>query len=153
MHGSVDNKELKVSDIPATLQNATDMRIFVLAKALLLGYSVEQIYGWTKIDRWFLEKLKHIIDIDQRLREFHQISELIQFMDETELLGLWRSLETISGIVDFLSKEENKGLYPNLSELAASVAVFPAITQSRAIVVVAIRRLVAKHFSRAVSLI
>ncbi len=73
-------------DLEGSLQNATDMRIFVLAKALLLGYSVEQIYGWTKIDRWFLEKLKHIIDIDQRLREFHQVSELIQFMDETELL-------------------------------------------------------------------
>ena len=51
------------------------------------------------------------------------------WMDETELLGLWRSLETISGIVDFLGKEENQGLYPNLSELAASVAVFPTITQ------------------------
>ena len=51
------------------------------------------------------------------------------WMDESELLGLWRSLETISGIVDFLNKEENLGLYPNLSELAASVAVFPSITQ------------------------
>ena len=51
------------------------------------------------------------------------------WLDEAELLGLWRSLETISGIVDFLNKEENQGLYPNLSELAASVAVFPAITQ------------------------
>ncbi len=51
------------------------------------------------------------------------------WLDEAELLGLWRSLETISGIVEFLSKEENQGLYPNLTELAGSVAVFPAITQ------------------------
>ena len=51
------------------------------------------------------------------------------WLDETELLGLWRSLETISGIVEFLSKEDNEGLYPNLTELAQSVAVFPAITQ------------------------
>ena len=51
------------------------------------------------------------------------------WLDEAELLGLWRSLETISGIVEFLSKEENQGLYPNLTELAQSVAVFPAITQ------------------------
>ena len=51
------------------------------------------------------------------------------WMDEAELLGLWRSLETISGIVDFLNKEENQGLYPNLTQLAASVAVFPTITQ------------------------
>ncbi|MBO4267972.1 MAG: Smr/MutS family protein [Bacteroidaceae bacterium] len=51
------------------------------------------------------------------------------WMDEAELLILWRSLETISGIVEFFGREENQGLYPNLSELAASVAVFPAITQ------------------------
>jgi DNA mismatch repair protein MutS2 len=51
------------------------------------------------------------------------------WLDEAELLGLWRSLETISGIVEFLSKEENQGLYPNLTELADSVAVFPTITQ------------------------
>ena len=50
-------------------------------------------------------------------------------LDEAELLSLWRSLETISGIVEFLSKEENQGLYPNLTELARSVAVFPTITQ------------------------
>ena len=51
------------------------------------------------------------------------------WLDEAELLGLWRSLETISGIVEFLSKEDNQGLYPNLTELAGSVTVFPAITQ------------------------
>ena len=51
------------------------------------------------------------------------------WLDEAELLGLWRSLETISGIVEFLSKEDNQGLYPNLTELAQSVAVFPTITQ------------------------
>ena len=51
------------------------------------------------------------------------------WLDEAELLGLWRSLETISGIVEFLGKEENQGLYPNLTELAQSVAVFPTIIQ------------------------
>lgn len=49
------------------------------------------------------------------------------WLDETELLGLWRSLETISGIVEFLNREENQGLYPRLTELAQNVQVFPAI--------------------------
>ena len=69
-------------------------------------------------------------------QNYHDLREALSrikvigtWMDEAELLGLWRSLETISGIVDFLNKEENQGLYPNLSELAASVAVFPTITQ------------------------
>ena len=51
------------------------------------------------------------------------------YLDEAELLGLWRSLETISGIVEFLNKEDNQGLYPNLTELAQSVALFPTVTQ------------------------
>ncbi len=69
-------------------------------------------------------------------QNYHDLREALSrikvvgtWMDETELLGLWRSLETISRIVDFLGKEENQGLYPNLSELAESVAVFPTITQ------------------------
>ena len=52
------------------------------------------------------------------------------WMDETELLSLWRSLETISAIVEFLNKEENKALYPNLCVLTETVSVFPAISQS-----------------------
>ena len=52
------------------------------------------------------------------------------WMDETELLSLWRSLETISAIVEFLNREENVALYPNLSALTGSVSVFPAISQS-----------------------
>jgi Mismatch repair ATPase (MutS family) len=69
-------------------------------------------------------------------QNYHDLREALSrikvvgtWMDETELLGLWRSLETISGIVEFLGKEENQGLYPNLSELASDVAVFPTITQ------------------------
>ena len=69
-------------------------------------------------------------------QNYHDLREALSrikvvgtWLDETELLGLWRSLETISGIVDFLGKEENQGLYPNLTELAQSVAVFPSITQ------------------------
>ena len=64
------------------------------------------------------------------LREsLSRIKVIGTWLDETELLNLWRSLETISGIVGFLSDEENAGLYPNLSAMAADVAVFPAITQ------------------------
>ena len=69
-------------------------------------------------------------------QNYHDLREALSrikvigtWLDETELLGLWRSLETISGIVEFLNKEENDGLYPNLTELARSVAVFPSITQ------------------------
>ena len=86
MHGFVDNKAQHVTDVPAALQHATDTRIFVIAKAMMMGYSVEQIYRWTKIDRWFLEKLRHIINIDERLREFSWLSEYSESSDYSELL-------------------------------------------------------------------
>jgi carbamoyl-phosphate synthase small subunit len=86
MHGFVDNKAQHVTDVPAALQHATDTRIFVIAKAMMMGYSVEQIYRWTKIDRWFLEKLRHIINIDERLREFSWLSAYSRCSDYSELL-------------------------------------------------------------------
>jgi carbamoyl-phosphate synthase small subunit len=86
MHGFVDNKALKVEDIPGTLQHATDMRIFVLAKAMMMGYSVKQIHQLTKIDNWFLQKLEHIININERLRELSFISEYSKHSDYSELL-------------------------------------------------------------------
>ena len=67
-------------------KKVTDLRIFVLAKALQMGYTVQQIHEQTMIDCWFLQKLKHIVDIDLRLREFAHVSELLAVMDNTELL-------------------------------------------------------------------
>lgn len=68
MHGFVENKELKIEDIDAALREPTDKRIFVISKAMHKGYTVDQIHELTKIDHWFLHKLKHIIDIDEDLK-------------------------------------------------------------------------------------
>ncbi len=70
MHGFVENKELKIPDIDAALREPTDKRIFVISKALHLPqYDIDKIHELTKIDRWFLYKLKHIIDIDEQLKK------------------------------------------------------------------------------------
>ena len=69
MHGFVENKELKINDLDAALREPTDKRVFVISKAMHKDYSVDQIYNLTKIDKWFLEKLKHIIDIDEALKK------------------------------------------------------------------------------------
>ena len=86
MHGFVENHEIKIADMTTSLHEPTDMRIFVVSKALKVGYTVEQIHQLTMIDRWFLEKLRHIVDIDHRLKEFAQFSEMAAFMDNTELM-------------------------------------------------------------------
>ena len=96
MHGFVENHEIKIKDIDTSLHEPTDMRIFVVSKALKVGYTVDQIHQLTMIDRWFLQKLMHIVSIDQRLKEFAQISEFIRFMDNTELLEYLEAPEFVS---------------------------------------------------------
>ncbi len=76
MHGFVENKELEIDDIDAALREPTDKRVFVISKAMHRGYSVQQIHDLTKIDCWFLEKLKHIIDIDEQLKALRSINNL-----------------------------------------------------------------------------
>ena len=70
MHGFVENKELKIADIDAALCEPTDKRVFVISKAMHMPeYDIDKIHELTKIDKWFLEKLQHIIDIDERLQK------------------------------------------------------------------------------------
>ena len=76
MHGFVGNREMRIDDIDKALKEPTDKRIFVLSKALHEGYSVERIHELTKIDRWFLQKLKHIIDTEQELKGFTAIEDI-----------------------------------------------------------------------------
>ena len=86
MHGFVDNHEIKIPNVPEALQHATDLRVFAVAKAMMMGYSVEQIHRLTKIDRWFLEKLKHIVVVNDRLKEFAWLSEYAENSDYSEFL-------------------------------------------------------------------
>ncbi len=77
----------------SSLKKPTDMRIFFVSKALRIGYSVEQIHRLTMIDRWFLQKLKHIIDIDQQLKELSLLSEISEWMEPSEFLEYLHSPE------------------------------------------------------------
>ena len=69
MHGFVENKELEIADVDAALREPTGKRLFVISKAMHLPqYDIERIHELTKIDKWFLYKLKNIIDIDEKLK-------------------------------------------------------------------------------------
>ena len=76
MHGFVENKELEIPDIDAALREPTDKRVFVISKAMHKDYTIDQIHHLTKIDKWFLQKLKHIIDIDEKLKACTSINVL-----------------------------------------------------------------------------
>ncbi len=76
MHGFVGNRQIKVDDIDQALADPTDKRIFIISQAMAAGYSVEKIHELTKIDNWFLHKLKHIIDTADELQKFSEIASL-----------------------------------------------------------------------------
>ena len=76
MHGFVGNDHTKFDNLDDALQNPTDLRIFAIAQALEEGYSVERIEQLTKIDVWFLERLKHIVDLKHELQKYNKLEEL-----------------------------------------------------------------------------
>lgn len=76
MHGFVANKEIKIANIDKELAEPTDKRIFVIAKAIREGYSIEKIHQLTKIDNWFLYKLKNIFDIENQLYDYGNLNDL-----------------------------------------------------------------------------
>lgn len=76
MHGFVGNKQLQVDDMEKSLATPTDKRIFILSQAFEQGYTIERMHQLTKIDCWFLQKLKNIIDCKQELEKFDTIESL-----------------------------------------------------------------------------
>jgi carbamoyl-phosphate synthase large subunit len=88
MHGFVGNKQIKVNDIKDMLMNPTDMRIFIIAEAFEKGLSVDEIYDLTKIDKWFLVKLKNIFNHKNELLKYNSLFELpLDLLLEAKKLG------------------------------------------------------------------
>ncbi len=76
MHGFVCNDHVHFDDLDEELANPTDMRIFAIAQALEDGYTVERIEELTKIDPWFLSRLKNIVDMKHHLQEYNSVEEV-----------------------------------------------------------------------------
>ena len=76
MHGFVCNDHINFEDLDEELANPTDLRIFAIAQALEEGYTVERIEELTKIDPWFLSKLKNIVDMKNQLQNYNSIEEI-----------------------------------------------------------------------------
>ena len=76
MHGFVENKELVIPDIDRALREPTDKRIFVISKAMRRGYTIDQIHDLTKIDKWFLQKLRRIIDTAEDIERLDSLDQL-----------------------------------------------------------------------------
>jgi carbamoyl-phosphate synthase large subunit len=100
MHGFVGNHEIKIENINTAMHEPTDKRIFVVSKALSIGYSIEQIHQLTMIDRWFLQKLKHIVDINSQLMELAYLSDISEYMEPSEFAEYLHSPEVATLLHD-----------------------------------------------------
>ena len=88
MHGFVGNDHVKFTDLDEELANPTDLRIFAIAQALEEGYTVERIYELTKIDPWFIERMKNIVDFKAVLEGYNSLEELPKdVLKKAKMLG------------------------------------------------------------------
>ena len=88
MHGFVGNEGLHFDNLDQELSHPTDLRIFAIAQALEEGYTIERIHELTKIDSWFLGKLKNIVDFKAKLSAYNQIEEIpTEVLREAKVLG------------------------------------------------------------------
>jgi len=88
MHGFVGNDHIKFDDLDEELSNPTDMRIFAIAQALEKGYTIERLFELTKIDPWFIERMKNIVDFKHKLQKYNEITEIpADVMRQAKVLG------------------------------------------------------------------
>ena len=140
MHGYVENKELEILDIDEALMEPTDKRVFVISKAMHKGYTIDQIHDLTKIDKWFLEKLKHIIDIDEELKKCNintlgkdllREAKVYGFSDfqvaravglEDELHNMHKAMLVVRNL------RKSQGILPVVKQIDTLAAEYPAQT-------------------------
>ena len=140
MHGFTDNKELEVPDVDKALRAPTDKRIFVIGKAFDQGYSIDRIHELTRIDRWFLHKLKKIHDTD---RELISLGDLAKVSPELMLrakregfsdfqiaraLGLDKKLDIEPSIMAVRDARKAMGIVPCVKQIDTLAGEFPAQT-------------------------
>ena len=88
MHGFVGNDHTKFNNLDEELSNPTDLRIFAIAQALEEGYTIERIEELTKIDPWFIERMKNIVDYKHKLSEYNTLEEIpAEVLREAKVLG------------------------------------------------------------------
>lgn len=77
-HGFIENSPMRIANIENALKEPTDSRIFVIESAFRKGYDVDKIHELTKIDKWFLYKLRNLYQTATELESLNQIKDIPQ---------------------------------------------------------------------------
>ncbi len=139
MHGFVENKELKIDDIDQALKAPTDKRIFVIAKALNAGYTIDQIHDLTKIDKWFLQKLMNIFQTSKQLEACNCLetvspallrkAKIQGFSDFQIARAIWKSDGDLEDkILKVRDWRKTLGIIPVVKQIDTLAAEYPAQT-------------------------
>ena len=80
MHGFVGNDSVEFEDLDHELAHPTDLRVFAIAQALEKGYTIDRIFELTKIDPWFLGKLKNIVDYKNKLSQYNKVEDIYTYI-------------------------------------------------------------------------
>ena len=88
MHGFVGNEHTKFDNLDEELANPTDLRVFAIAQALEEGYTIERIHELTKIDPWFIQRMKNIVDFEHVLEGYNKIEDIpADVMRKAKIMG------------------------------------------------------------------
>ena len=141
MHGFVENKELQIADLDAALREPTDKRVFVISKAMHQSeYDIDKIHELTKIDKWFLEKLYHIISIDEQLKKQNINTVEPSLLREAKVygftdfqiaraLGLEGESRTMhDALLTVRNRRKQLGIVPVVKQIDTLAAEYPAQT-------------------------
>jgi carbamoyl-phosphate synthase large subunit len=140
MHGFTGNLKLDLGDIEKELAEPTDMRIFVIAEALEKGITVDRIHELTKIDKWFLYKLKNIIGIKNELCTYNSIESVpFELLSQSKIYG-FSDFQIARHVIksdsssmnqDLLKVREYRkklGIVPYVKQIDTLAAEYPAVT-------------------------
>ena len=139
MHGFVQNKERMIADVDKILREPTDMRVFVISQAMQSGYDVEQIHAKTRIDRWFLHKLQHIVNTSRALENYTldtlppdllQEAKSLGFSDfqVARAIGLDTLQDNESAVGAVRSFRKQYGILPVVKQIDTLAGEYPAQT-------------------------
>jgi len=131
MYGLVGNK-MHIEQIARDIEHPTDKRIFALVEAIKSGFSIDKIYSLSHVDKWFLFKIKHVVDIEQRIAG-QKIEEIpIELLLEAKKAGFSdKQIAMLCGETDELRAREHRkrhGIVPAVRQIDTLAAEFPAKT-------------------------
>jgi carbamoyl-phosphate synthase large subunit len=130
MNGLVCN-DLKFNNLDKELKKPTDKRMFAIAKAIEKGYSIDKICKLTKVNPWFLYKIKNIVRIKEKLRCYklsNLPSDLLKEAKQKGFSDLQIAILTNDSSEKVRNKRKQLGIIPYVKQIDTLAAEYPAKT-------------------------